>query len=268
MAVETPKIVDFGLARTLVADLHLTKSGVFYGTPSYAAPEQAEGTSKAIGPAAEIYVTRCDLVSPADRPPSLPGGDGPPDAGTGRDGRPGAAIAVAAGPAPGRGDDLPEMPGEGPAVALRRCLCPGRGSGPILGRAANPDTAEGAAPSMAGGRLVPPLASGGAPRTPSGCATDVGRTIASPVAGATDVAGFSCGPGPASIRSGGAICRARVSRTSAWICAETVARASGNSHHFRGMVRSQGNAERRDIIPPTHASPYSSSCKALVECTA
>jgi WD40 repeat protein/predicted Ser/Thr protein kinase len=52
---ETPKIVDFGLAKTLEADSHLTESGVFIGTPSYAAPEQVEGLAKAVGPAADIY---------------------------------------------------------------------------------------------------------------------------------------------------------------------------------------------------------------------
>ena len=50
---ETPKVVDFGLAKSLEADSNLTQSGVFIGTPSYAAPEQVEG--KAVGPAADIY---------------------------------------------------------------------------------------------------------------------------------------------------------------------------------------------------------------------
>jgi WD40 repeat protein/predicted Ser/Thr protein kinase len=49
----TPKVVDFGLAKSLEADSNLTQSGVFIGTPSYAAPEQVEG--KAVGPAADIY---------------------------------------------------------------------------------------------------------------------------------------------------------------------------------------------------------------------
>ena len=52
---DTPKVVDFGLAKTLEADSSLTQSGVFVGTPSYAAPEQSEGLTKAVGPAADIY---------------------------------------------------------------------------------------------------------------------------------------------------------------------------------------------------------------------
>ena len=52
---ETPKVVDFGLAKTLEADSNLTQSGVFVGTPSYAAPEQVEGLTRMVGPAADIY---------------------------------------------------------------------------------------------------------------------------------------------------------------------------------------------------------------------
>jgi WD40 repeat protein/tRNA A-37 threonylcarbamoyl transferase component Bud32 len=49
-----PKITDFGLARSVEGDSGLTKTGVAMGTPSYMAPEQAEG-KKEVGPAADIY---------------------------------------------------------------------------------------------------------------------------------------------------------------------------------------------------------------------
>jgi WD40 repeat protein/serine/threonine protein kinase/tetratricopeptide (TPR) repeat protein len=50
-----PKITDFGLAKRMDEDSGQTRSGAILGTPSYMAPEQAAGQSKAIGPAADIY---------------------------------------------------------------------------------------------------------------------------------------------------------------------------------------------------------------------
>ena len=54
-AEDTPKISDFGLARHLRIELALTKSGAPLGTPSYMAPEQAQGKSRETGPAADFY---------------------------------------------------------------------------------------------------------------------------------------------------------------------------------------------------------------------
>jgi serine/threonine-protein kinase len=50
-----PKITDFGLAKLLVGGVEQTRSGAILGTPSYMAPEQAEGNRIAVGPATDIY---------------------------------------------------------------------------------------------------------------------------------------------------------------------------------------------------------------------
>jgi tetratricopeptide (TPR) repeat protein len=50
-----PKISDFGLAKHLDADSNQTQSGAIVGTPSYMAPEQAQGRGKEVGPAADVY---------------------------------------------------------------------------------------------------------------------------------------------------------------------------------------------------------------------
>jgi len=50
-----PKIADFGLARHFDTEPALTLTGVRLGTPSYMAPEQAMGKTRAIGPGVDIY---------------------------------------------------------------------------------------------------------------------------------------------------------------------------------------------------------------------
>jgi tetratricopeptide (TPR) repeat protein len=54
-ADDTPKITDFGLAKSLNADSGLTRTDSILGTPSYMAPEQAAGTVRLVGPLADVY---------------------------------------------------------------------------------------------------------------------------------------------------------------------------------------------------------------------
>ncbi len=51
----TPKVADFGLAKLLDRDGHQTGTGSVLGTPSYMAPEQAQGRRRDIGPATDVY---------------------------------------------------------------------------------------------------------------------------------------------------------------------------------------------------------------------
>lgn len=51
----SPKIADFGLAKRLDAEAGHTHSGEVLGTPSYMAPEQADGKKALIGPRTDVY---------------------------------------------------------------------------------------------------------------------------------------------------------------------------------------------------------------------
>jgi WD40 repeat protein len=51
----TPKITDFGLAKQIDNPSGQTRSGAVLGTPSYMAPEQAQGHTHRIGPGTDVY---------------------------------------------------------------------------------------------------------------------------------------------------------------------------------------------------------------------
>ena len=51
----TPKVGDFGLAKMLDSQSALTRSESVMGSPSYMAPEQAQGRAKEAGPAVDVY---------------------------------------------------------------------------------------------------------------------------------------------------------------------------------------------------------------------
>jgi tRNA A-37 threonylcarbamoyl transferase component Bud32 len=65
-----PKIANFGLAKRLEIEEHQTQSGQVLGTPSYMAPEQAQGRVRQISPAADIYALGATLYEMlTGRPP-------------------------------------------------------------------------------------------------------------------------------------------------------------------------------------------------------
>lgn len=67
-----PMVSDFGLAKWLDASTNLTRTLTIFGTPGYIAPEQADGPSSGLGPAADVYSLGAilfDLL--AGRPPFL-----------------------------------------------------------------------------------------------------------------------------------------------------------------------------------------------------
>jgi WD40 repeat protein len=55
LAEVVPKITDFGLAKCLDSSVGQTVTGEILGTPTYMAPEQAQGHTKDIGPATDVY---------------------------------------------------------------------------------------------------------------------------------------------------------------------------------------------------------------------
>lgn len=70
----TPKISDFGLAKfTDETSDGLTPSEMVMGTPSYMAPEQAEGRSGDVGPAADVYALGAILFAALTGEPPFKG---------------------------------------------------------------------------------------------------------------------------------------------------------------------------------------------------
>src|SRR5262249_43856317 len=68
-----PKITDFGLAKRLDLDSERTRTGAGMGTPSYMAPEQAEGRVHDVSPATDVYALGAILYEMLTGRPPLKG---------------------------------------------------------------------------------------------------------------------------------------------------------------------------------------------------
>ncbi|MFJ9578886.1 bifunctional serine/threonine-protein kinase/ABC transporter substrate-binding protein [Streptomyces sp. NPDC101191] len=69
LAVDGPRLIDFGIAR-VTGETGLTSADMVVGTPGFLAPEQAEARAAEIGPAADVFALGCLLAFAATgRPP-------------------------------------------------------------------------------------------------------------------------------------------------------------------------------------------------------
>ncbi|WP_406061150.1 bifunctional serine/threonine-protein kinase/ABC transporter substrate-binding protein [Streptomyces sp. NBC_01077] len=69
LAVDGPRLIDFGIARA-TGETALTATDMVVGTPGFLAPEQAEARTDAIGPPADVFALGCLLAYAATgRPP-------------------------------------------------------------------------------------------------------------------------------------------------------------------------------------------------------
>jgi WD40 repeat protein len=70
--LQTPKVMDFGLARQVEVGRGQTQTGAVVGSPSFMAPEQARGEGKTVGPAADVWALGAILYQLlTGRPPFL-----------------------------------------------------------------------------------------------------------------------------------------------------------------------------------------------------
>ncbi|MFF2846836.1 bifunctional serine/threonine-protein kinase/ABC transporter substrate-binding protein [Streptomyces sp. NPDC058001] len=69
LAVDGPRLIDFGIARSL-DDTALTSADLVIGTPGFLSPEQARARGDALGPATDVFSLGCLLAYAATgRPP-------------------------------------------------------------------------------------------------------------------------------------------------------------------------------------------------------
>ncbi|MEU2237147.1 bifunctional serine/threonine-protein kinase/ABC transporter substrate-binding protein [Streptomyces vietnamensis] len=69
LAVDGPRLIDFGIARA-TGETGLTSADMVVGTPGFLAPEQAEARAADIGPASDVFALGCLLAFAATgRPP-------------------------------------------------------------------------------------------------------------------------------------------------------------------------------------------------------
>ena len=113
-----PKVTDFGLAKLVNDQSGLTRTDTVLGSPSYMAPEQAEGKTREVGPAADIYALGAILYELLTGRPPFRGATVLDTIQQVKTAEPVPAVAAGAGHAAGCRNHRAQMPGEGAFAAL------------------------------------------------------------------------------------------------------------------------------------------------------
>ena len=113
-----PKVSDFGIARSAEPGTTDTGPAGPGGTPSYMAPEQISKPRKEMSAAADIHGLGAILYHMLTGQATISGADGPRNPRPGAKAGPRSATPVQFVDPARPGDDLPEMPAQGPGQAL------------------------------------------------------------------------------------------------------------------------------------------------------
>ncbi len=145
-----PKVADFGLAKLLNVESGLTRTDSILGSPSYMAPEQAEGKTRDVGPAADLYALGAILYELLTGRPPFRGATVLETLQQVKTAEPVPPSRLVPGLPRDAGDGRAEVPAKRPGEALRIGGRPGRRSAALPGGQAN----RGAAGGVAGAGLA------------------------------------------------------------------------------------------------------------------
>ncbi len=122
---DQPHITDFGLAKRVADDSGVTATGAIFGNTQLHGPRASLFPAEGPGAGHRCLLAGGDALCVAGRPAAIPSGIGNRDGATSDTGISRVATGFESDGSARSGDDLPEVPGKGPATAL----CHGGGIG-------------------------------------------------------------------------------------------------------------------------------------------